>query len=234
MARRYTVQPKDWPVPELSQENKEKALRQAVWDGQVADVEHRIKLGARIMAGDREHGWQPIHIAAIENKQESAELLFTKGARVEAEDNRRAQPIHLAAAAGTHEMLELLLDYGASVDARDMKGLTPLHIAAYMGHLRCVEVLVVEDAKTVHVMDRNGATPFHWAVMGGHEKVGARLLRAGAKGASARSPWNEGLPVDLWAQNAGMCWYEGVKEWQMTRQWEPFDSPVFQEERKAR
>jgi ankyrin repeat protein len=104
----------------------------------------------------------PLHLAAMSNKPEIAELLLANGAAIEArakysDDRPEAMPsltpLHLASAnlkpAGI-AMVKLLLEKGANVSARDRLDRTPLHLATMFEPARnstdIMEVLLVHGA----------------------------------------------------------------------------------------
>ena len=58
------------------------------------------------------------------------ELLFIKGASIEAMDSAYGTPLHLAARGGHTDIVELLVMKGASINAMNTSSGTPLHNAA--------------------------------------------------------------------------------------------------------
>lgn len=223
------LDPKPCIPKALSVADGEAALRQDAADGDAAAVDARIRRDIKFNAGDVEHGWQALHMAAAEGHKDVVELLLKWKARVDAQDHRLGQPIHCAAAEGQVAIMDCLLNEGARVDARDVHGLQPIHLAAFRGHLDCVDFILEDDPHLANAVDDFGTSPFHWATQAGHEKCAAMLLQAGGHGVSkARAPGKENvLPVSLWLVEKTMGWWCELGEWRRTRQWKPFDSFVF-------
>ena len=70
-----------------------------------------------------------MHLAAIYDHKEIAELLIAEGADVNAKTDYEETPLHLAAFDGHKEIAELLIAGGADVNAMNGIGETPLDLA---------------------------------------------------------------------------------------------------------
>ena len=86
------------------------------------------------------------------------ELLITKGADVNAKNDRHATPLHPAALYGHKEVVELLIAAGADVNAKEKYEKTPLHHASKAGYYEIVELLIAAGAD-VNVKNIAGKTP---------------------------------------------------------------------------
>ena len=121
--------------------------------------------------------WQ-LTLAAHVGAQESAAILLSAGAQVDARDANGANALH-AAAVGSHvRTLAMLLEAGASHAARDADGRTAAHYAARGNAVPCLRLL--RDAGVdLQAQTAFGWTPLH--VASNHSCVGAMqtLLEAG-------------------------------------------------------
>lgn len=88
----------------------------------------------------------PLHFAAMNNHIDTAEMLISKGANVNAKDFDGNTPLHLAASGGNPEMCKLLIEKGAEVNAKNTEGRTPLDLAAAGGHRQTAELLIDKGA----------------------------------------------------------------------------------------
>jgi ankyrin repeat protein len=67
-----------------------------------------------------------LHAAVIRNQEEMATFLISRGAGVNARDERWITPLHLAATNGNVPIIRLLLGHGAKLNPVDRSGRTPL------------------------------------------------------------------------------------------------------------
>ncbi|MFH1039165.1 MAG: ankyrin repeat domain-containing protein [PVC group bacterium] len=101
-------------------------LKEAVLDGDIAEVNRLIQEGADVNLPD-ESGSMTLHHAAFNNHTEIARLLIKNGAGLEAVEGEFGYtPLHIATRAGWEEMAALLLAAGADVRAETKNGNTPL------------------------------------------------------------------------------------------------------------
>lgn len=108
-------------------------------------------------------GW-----AAAAGKVEAAELLLTRGAKIDAK-GPLGTPLNMAAGKGQTEMVNFLLKRGASLETRDSNGSTPLFNAAMNGETDVVRVLLEAGAKP-NVKNELGNTPLMAAIVGSSKK----------------------------------------------------------------
>jgi len=111
-------------------------LRKACKKGDIEAVKQHLAAGADVNAGGV-FGKTPLHLAALKDNKEIAELLIANGADVNAKQAVEGEtPLHLAAWDGHKEIAELLIVNGANVNVRDKgsgrlvgRGRTPIDLA---------------------------------------------------------------------------------------------------------
>ena len=182
-------------------------------------VKRAIAAGADLDA-KMQGGYTPLHLVAIYDHKEIAELLIAKGADVNAKDENSLTPLDQAiqrkkieianllrkrggkrgavysihvAAKGDIEAVKQHLAAGADVNAKDEDGGTPLLYAAAYGHKEIVELLIVTGAN-LNVKDEDGKTTLHFAALNGRKEIVELLI---AKGADANAKDEDGeTPLD--------------------------------------
>ena len=108
------------------------------------------------------------------------ELLITKGADVNAKNDRHATPLHPAALYGHKEVVELLIAAGADVNAKEKYEKTPLHHASKAGYYEIVELLIAAGAD-VNVKNIAGKTPLDFAINNNRTETADLLREHGGK-----------------------------------------------------
>ena len=99
---------------------------EAARTGNIEAVKQHIAAGADVNAKVK-FGWAPLHIATMFGHKETAELLISSGADLNAKDNNDGWiPLQYAAQKGHKEIAELLISKGADVNAKNKNGHTPL------------------------------------------------------------------------------------------------------------
>lgn len=86
-------------------------------------------------------GYTPLMIAAQEGYLDTALVLITSGADLEAAEENGLTSLMAAARGGHVEIVRLLLEAGANWDTRTVAGSTALDVARYFGHAEIVELL---------------------------------------------------------------------------------------------
>jgi N-acyl-D-amino-acid deacylase len=192
------------PAPTSSNpERLDKALLQAIRDGNHANVRQLLDQGANVNARD-ERGDTALMQAALNSDAEMVRLLLQRGADVHARSQNKdgvlmravhardkvkllldsgarveSRPMVFAASLpGSRGTLELLLGCGGNVNA-NVRGVTPLMTAAYCGDLEAVRFLL-ERGAAVAARTRAGLTPLIEAALSGNADVVQLLLDRGA------------------------------------------------------
>ena len=119
-----------------------------------------------------------LHKAAAQGHEEIIQLLFSKGASLEAKSLNWGTPLHCAASCGHTSTVELLLSKGASLEAEDCDELTPLHCAVLHGHTSTVELLLSKGA-SITALNERGQTPLDVATQELHTDT-IKLLKSKA------------------------------------------------------
>ncbi|EEC02419.1 ankyrin repeat containing protein, partial [Ixodes scapularis] len=118
-------------------------LVQAVFKGDVDEVEELLSNGSpeEVNYQDAERR-SVLHAAAFCGFHQVAALLISRGARVNAKDNKWVTPLHRACSVGYEKTVEVLLRHEADVNARDKFWQTPLHVAAANNAVSCAELII--------------------------------------------------------------------------------------------
>ena len=106
---------------------------------------------------------QPLHQAVADGDIKKVRSLISKGADVNARNEKDWTPLHFAALYGLRDVAEVFLTKGADINATNVTGKTPLHLAANFGSKYVPELLIAKGAN-VNARDNSGDTPLHIAV----------------------------------------------------------------------
>lgn len=125
-----------------------------------------------------------LHIAA-HNKSDKkiTDILFAKGADVNAADNKKRTPLHVALLSGYTELCFTLIERGANINAPDEANYTtrtPLVIAAKQGYIDLVRLLLHKGAK-LNVGAWGFCTALYAAVEHGQTEIAILLISKGEK-----------------------------------------------------
>ncbi|KAL7947738.1 ankyrin repeat-containing domain protein [Trichoderma barbatum] len=148
------------------------------------------------------NGWTPIHIASQNGQIKVVELLFERGADIQAQTREGWTPIYLASLRGQTQVIEFLLEKGADIMIPNKAGRTPIHAASQNGSLEVVKLLFEHGAditiptsyhgqlQVVEFLFEHGAditipcqdewTPINIASTAGHTEVVKFLFKNGA------------------------------------------------------
>ncbi|XP_041352044.1 transient receptor potential cation channel subfamily A member 1 homolog [Gigantopelta aegis] len=137
-----------------------------------------------IEAKDKQ-GITVLHMAAIHNQVEVAQMLIDAGANLRCLDNEDSTPLHHACSEGNEVFVRMLFEAAAKtpegwvmisnmVTDKDVEGSTCLHIAVDNGHYE-VAKLCLEKRADVNVPRKHYMNPLHLAAISGDIRI-VRLL----------------------------------------------------------
>ena len=157
-------------------------LHEAVCEGDLDEINRLLDKGFDIHYQDiNRYDATPLHQAVLCGQVSSAELLITRGAKVDARGGRIVgTPLYVASYSGNIKIAKLLIKKGADVNAISEDGNTPLHAAAREGEVVVAKLLIAKGAD-IEVKTRNGKTPLDIAILSGHEEVAELFQKLGSK-----------------------------------------------------
>lgn len=132
----------------------------------------------------------PLHFSVGNNQKSIVTTLLSRGADVNAYDEKKRTPLHGAAMLGYESIASLLLARGARTDVLTEFGETPLACAAATGNIALINILLDKGASVDYCDIDTRRTPLFVAAMHGHVEVISLLLEKGAAIHKAEG-WNE-------------------------------------------
>ncbi|MCK4823160.1 ankyrin repeat domain-containing protein, partial [bacterium] len=150
------------------------SLQEAATIGNIDMVRSLIEEAVDVDGIDDSVRWTALQCAVSAGHKDVAELLISKGARIDRTFGE--SPLHIATLRGHTGIVGLLIAKGADVNAKDNNGMIPLHDAVAHGYRELVELLFAKGAD-VHAKDKWKRTPLYYAVSKGHKEI-AELLSA--------------------------------------------------------
>lgn len=166
------------------QEQMDRKLLEAAWQGNLEQVKWLIHQGANIYGEDHQ-GFQPLHRAALAGHLNILMLFAQIGADLSRVARNGGQALHCAAASGRTEVVGWLLEKRANIHAQDGIGAQPIHVAAFGGHQATVELLVNNHAK-LDAQDNAGQDPLDLALQGKHRAVARYLMQKASSSSQAK------------------------------------------------
>jgi ankyrin repeat protein len=127
----------------------------------------------------------PLHLASSSGFLEIAQVLFERGADVNAQDRNKWTPLHLALKGGHVEFARVLIEHGADADVWKEYQSTRLHFASLEGDVGFARVLLDHHSANVNARDFWGLTPLQHARRRGFHDIAYILLVRGALDNSA-------------------------------------------------
>lgn len=109
--------------------NLEKEIIRAAKSGAAARVNELLDQDASLISARDTDGSTPLHCATWKGQLAVVELLRSRGAEVNAQNNNDhwgTTPLHAAAHANQRAIAERLIAHGADVNATNLNGRTPL------------------------------------------------------------------------------------------------------------
>ncbi|MFP5237610.1 MAG: ankyrin repeat domain-containing protein [Acidobacteriota bacterium] len=166
-------------------------IHKAVEKGQDAKVVALLKQNPALISSRDKVGNTPLHVAALHNRVNIAELLLANGADVNAENYQKVEmrdhkwrrwgetPLSLALwSYHNKQMLELLLTHGADPNVVLSYGITPILRAVQRDLPDDVALLLANNANPN--VDFSNSTPLHQAVLQDARPIVQILLANGA------------------------------------------------------
>jgi len=169
---------------QLQAARAEKALYEAAWAVNLAEVRRHIAAGVNVDGFRDTDGWTALIVNALQGYDGVVEELLAGGADVNARSKRGRTALYRAAGGGYTGCVGRLLSAGADVTMRDSNGWTTLHGAALGGHDECVQLLL-DAGVEVGAKDKDGETALYKAAEEGHAACVRLLLAAGGGGEAA-------------------------------------------------
>jgi ankyrin repeat protein len=176
----------------LSEESKESLdlqLKEAVLQGNYAEIKQLIEAGAHVNAAYNyseavnhilcDYQVTPLHLSARRRHKEIVSLLLECGADVHAHNGKGEEPLFVAAMNGDIAIAKLLLDKGAYVSANDRYDATPLHIAINNTEEKMARFLISKGA-SVNGPYGYSVTPLHLAIRNNLRALAKFLIAMGA------------------------------------------------------
>lgn len=145
-------------------------------DGNQAQIEEALKLGADLETRHHVRDLTPLMLVIYRDYIKLARLLLEKGARADARNQEGQTPLMLAAAGGQHELIALLAQAKAPIDEQDEQGNSALMWAAFWGHQDVVEDLIMLRANP-NLVNEEGNTVLQLASQGGISQKTRQLLK---------------------------------------------------------
>lgn len=143
-------------------------------------AEFLIAHGANVATTIKMSRKSSIHIAAEHNSLETANLLITYGADVNAKSNQDLTPLHHAALFNSKETAELLIAYGADIHAKTSRSFNALHFAARENSKEIAELLIACGIDVNAIEDNYKKSALHYAAENGCEEIVKFLISNGA------------------------------------------------------
>ncbi len=122
-----------------------------------------------------------MHLVALENFPDIAELLVKYGGSLNAQDEIAMTPVMYAALRHSTRVLKVLIDAGADLAHRAEAGMTALHISGVTNHPDAEETvrLLCEAGAPMDVKDDQGMYPIHLHGDFGRTRCVRRMLMNG-------------------------------------------------------
>ncbi len=139
-------------------------------------------------------GASPLHIAALMNSKQAAQMLIVQGARVNQTTIMNETPLFYAISGNSIEIAQNLIVHNADINLNDFYGFSPLHMSAYRNSADTL-ILLLDNGANIEALTRRNWTPLHVAAWTNSREAARALIARGAD-LSATTDRNM-TPLDL-------------------------------------
>ncbi|XP_045606736.1 transient receptor potential cation channel subfamily A member 1 homolog isoform X2 [Procambarus clarkii] len=156
-------------------------LLQKAEDNDFDACQNLLEKGAIVNIEDEKTKLTALHIAAKNGQHDILNLLLTKGADCNAQDNTGHSPLHLAVTKDYPFCCEILLkctDLKVNIQNKTLD--TPLHRAAKEGRIHICTMILQHNNIEINVRNDKGMSPLHLATLENHAEVIKLLIENGA------------------------------------------------------
>jgi ankyrin repeat protein len=154
-------------------------LHKAVKEGKYEEVKMLIEKNPGLLNLKNSNCETPLLLAAKFGHFKIADLLITRGAKLNIRDRNNKIPLHYAAWT-SEKLARLLIEKGADVNLKSNTGETPLFNYIYLGKKEMVEFLLKHGAD-INIKTNRGEMPIHQAAGKGDKYLVELLITNGAK-----------------------------------------------------
>jgi ankyrin repeat protein len=179
-------------------------LHRAVEAGDVALVQELLQLQSDVDINTQDKdGYTALHLAAIYDKFEIAQLLLTHPqCNVNAQnDNNGCTALHLAAANNGVEIVQLLIAHRCNVNTQDNHGYTALHLAVTNDKFEVAQLLLAHPQCDVNAQNKFNETALHRTACVGNFEIAKLLIAQPQCNVNAQD--HNGLTALHWAAYGG-------------------------------
>ncbi|KAG7273735.1 LOW QUALITY PROTEIN: hypothetical protein CRUP_001815 [Coryphaenoides rupestris] len=127
------------------------SIHQLAAQGEMVFLASRIEQETVINLQDEE-GFTPLMWAAAHGQIAVVEFLLQNGADPNLLAKGRESALSLACSKGYTDIVKMLIDCGVDVNEYDWNGGAPLLYAVHGNHVRCVEILLVQQVMEAHLL----------------------------------------------------------------------------------
>lgn len=161
----------------LSKDQVQGLLFEAVRKGNIDEIRQALKLGADINFTNRLLQVAPLHYAVFEKQTSAVKELLEQNADINIQDPFGDTPLHCAVKCQSIDHVKLLLNRGANITIKGYFGYTVLHIAAASGNLEIMNEILNRCANSdINILHRSGMTPLCLAYQNGYIDCMKELL----------------------------------------------------------
>jgi ankyrin repeat protein len=118
----------------------------AVKNNDLAKATTMVERDTSLIDAEDNAGNTPLHHAAVTGSMAIADMLLSKGARINSVNNGWNTPLHEAVSNGKEELAKMLIEKGADIGKQNAMGNSPLHIAAQHNRKATAELLIAKGA----------------------------------------------------------------------------------------